>query len=393
MSRFYSYLHSAEKILAQYDSKEPFAHYLRHFFAGQKKYGSRDRKLVSRYCYAYFRLGQAAHSLTLEQQICCGLFLGSQQPDELLNLLQPGWNDIIQLSLSEKLAFLETASLPVSLNRIFPWNNFLSVGLDPTQWNRSFLQQPDLFIRIRPGKGTMVRQKLRAASIPFRELEPDALALPISSKLEKVLKLNEEAVIQDYSSQRTGRLLKNWKPARPISVWDCCAASGGKTILIQDLLQPERLTVSDIRDSILHNLSNRLSEAGIFGYRAFQADLRQPLLPTDPAARYELIVADLPCTGSGTWSRSPEQLRFFDPTRITAFQQLQQQLLRTIVPWLKPGGKLLYITCSVFKQENEEAIRFMEDDLGLKAEHSGIIDGTAYLADSLFAALLSDASA
>ena len=149
------------------------------------------------------------------------------------------------------------------------------------------------------------------------------------TKLDNVFALNKEAVVQDLSSQRTALILKPDSKKNSKS-WDCCAGSGGKSILLADLFPGCHLTVSDIRESILKNLNNRLAEADIRPTRQFQADL------TDqndlPRQSFHFIAADLPCTGSGTWSRNPEALYYFDPQTISNYHQRQEKILSNIPP-------------------------------------------------------------
>ncbi|MBO9573545.1 MAG: methyltransferase domain-containing protein, partial [Chitinophagaceae bacterium] len=203
------------------------------------------------------------------------------------------------------------------------------------------------------------------------------------TKVDTVLELNKEAVIQDKSSQQTGALLAELKPE---NIWDCCAASGGKSLMVHDIIKSARLTVSDIRPSIINNLKERFSQAGIANYRSFVADL------TDnndklPSEKYDLIIADVPCSGSGTWSRTPEQLYFFKEEKIDYYHQLQQKIISRIIPSITSGGYLLYITCSVFKKENEEQVAFLTEKHQLKLLQSQLIKGYHEKADTLFAAL------
>ena len=102
----------------------------------------------------------------------------------------------------------------------------------------------------------------------------EAYSFANGTRLEQILELNRDAVIQDLSSQKTGTFMKMAiNPEKKIRAWDCCAGSGGKAILLADLYTGLHLTVSDIRKSILENLRLRFVEAGISQYHAFHADL------------------------------------------------------------------------------------------------------------------------
>ena len=153
------------------------------------------------------------------------------------------------------------------------------------------------------------------------------------------------------------------------------------------------ITVSDIRQSILRNLQNRFHQAGIKKYQSFIADLTQP--PASEARGkqnpprpqdFDLILADAPCTGSGTWSRTPEELFFFDPREIARYNAIQTKILGHIAATLVPGSCLVYSTCSVFKKENEEIAAFLRDNFGLEQDRMENIKGYDERADSMFAA-------
>src|SRR5690606_22459919 len=118
--------------------------------------------------------------------------------------------------------------------------------------------------------------KLDAAKIPYSLIGEDGTAFSNITKLDGVIEINREAVVQDYSSQRIAAFLKPLQSDRQLSVWDCCAASGGKSILAKDMLKNIQLTVSDIRKSILLNLEKRFASAGIEKYTARVADLTNP---------------------------------------------------------------------------------------------------------------------
>ena len=100
-----------------------------------------------------------------------------------------------------------------------------------------------------------------------------------------------------------------------------------------------------------------------------------------------MIIADLPSTGSGTWGRTPEQLAFFKEALIESYALLQKNIINNVLPSLKKGGQLLYCTCSVFKEENEEMVQYLQQISQLKLLESVVLKGYEEKADSLFAAL------
>jgi 16S rRNA (cytosine967-C5)-methyltransferase len=385
LSRFHSYLRSANNALNRYQGEEPFAAFLKKFFAEDKKYGSTDRKNISHLCYCYFRCGKAAQHLPVEQRILLGLFLVSHEPNELLHALDPSFNQLASLPIQEK-----TRSLPYafSFTDVFPWPELISDGIDFDQFCLSFFTQPDLFLRIRPGNEVKVLHHLHEAGLAFQTVTRNCVSLSNATKVDDVVNIDKEAVIQDYSSQQTANLLpvsSHFKYTPP-RVWDCCAASGGKSMMIWDNYPKVDLVVSDIRESIIRNLEKRFQRAGIDRYKAMIADLTTTV--DSPKGSFDLVMADVPCTGSGTWSRTPEQLHFFDENKIATYASLQKKILSKITPSILPGGYLLYSTCSVFRQENEDAVTFLQQQCQLEPVKMDLLKGYAMRADSMFAALL-----
>ena len=381
MSRFHSYINTVAAMLSHYKGDEPLASFLKKYFATQRKMGSTDRRQVASLCYSFFRLGKAGHHLSVEERILAGKFCCTKNDDALLQAVKPEWNLIISDNLVDKLKLLGLDTI-----EIFPFKDALSNGIDDELFSLSFLQQPDLFLRIRPGNENAVKRKLLQAGISFKELNPRCLSLPNATKLDSIIQLNKEAVIQDYSSQRVGALLEKLIPYKIKNVWDCCAASGGKSILAKDVLGNNNLTVSDVRETILYNLKKRFAEAGIKKYNTIITDLSQRGIEQND--QFDLIIADVPCSGSGTWARTPEQLYYFDKHRIEKYVQLQKSILTNIVSSLMSGGYLLYITCSVFKDENEDNVQFLTKNFSLQLHEQIILKGYDMQADTMFAALL-----
>ena len=157
--------------------------------------------------------------------------------------------------------------------------------------------------------------------------------------------------------------------------------------MAKDMLGDIDLTVSDVRESILINLKKRFVEAGIKNYSSKVIDLSHSPFTTHYSP-FDLIIADVPCSGSGTWGRTPEQLSFFQSTAIETYSDLQKKIVSNTVMQLKQGGYFLYITCSVFSKENELNVEWMQEELKLQLVKQEVIKGYAAKADTMFAALL-----
>lgn len=379
--KYYSHLNTAETILTRYKGTQPFVLFIKEFFKADKKYGSRDRRRITTLCYAYFRLGKINRNVEMTERILLGLFLTSNSADDLLQAAKPEWNAGIGLSVEEKLTL---AGCSYSSGDHFPAVEHLEKEIDEKAFTLSHFIQPDLFLRVRPGQNEKVKRSLEQADISFEPITETCFALPNASRLDEVISINREAVIQDLSSQRVLELLQEESRFVPKQVWDCCAASGGKSLLVYDRYPGIQLTVSDVRENILQNLSKRFREAGITRYKGFVADLSKPV---DPGQRFDLIMADVPCTGSGTWGRTPEQLVFFEKTKIYEYAARQRQILLNTWKHLKPGGYFLYITCSVYEQENQAAVAYALQHTTLQLIRSALFQGFEKRADTLFAAL------
>ncbi|MFZ1529845.1 MAG: Fmu (Sun) domain-containing protein [Ferruginibacter sp.] len=382
MGRYYNHLISAEKIITQNDGKQPLLHVLKKYFAANKKHGSKDRRQISALCYAYYRAALALKAGDLQQKIIQAFFITEKYKNAALEELAPELNEAVEKPLAKKME-----RCGISIYDIFPFKQLLGEQVDADAFYTSFLQQPHLFLRSRPGRQELVVQKLQQHDIDFRKLDDDSFVLKNASKLDAVLQLNKEAVVQDHSSQQVLNYLKTYKANEKISAWDACAASGGKSILLFDLLKGNvKISVSDIRPSMLQNLSERLKEAGVNIYRKFTADLTKPT--TEPGdEKFDIILCDAPCSGSGTWARTPEQLFFFNQKSIGSFTERQQKIVTNTLPFLQENGLFFYITCSVFKKENEEMAAWISLQHKLPLLQQKYIAGYGRGADTMFVAV------
>jgi 16S rRNA (cytosine967-C5)-methyltransferase len=381
--RSHSWINSAGQIIEQYDGSIPFAAWLKQYFRQHKKYGSSDRRLIAHLCYCFYRLGNADAKKEFEERLLLAIFLCSETPQKVLEELRPEWNETITVSLEDKLRLtgFEEESL-----QIFPFTKELSPEIEASSFNRSFLIQPFLYLRIRPAHRAGVIMKLGNAGLRFFQ-SGDCIALANQTKIEEVIRLDEEAVVQDMNSQKVMNPLLPLigSNEHPLKVWDCCAASGGKSILFHDHFPSAQITVSDVRSGILINLDKRFSRAGVKQYHQFVADLTATKLNMN--ARFDLVICDAPCSGSGTWSRTPEQLKFFKKDKISHYTSLQKKIVAQASRNVKEGGYFLYITCSVFSEENEDLVEFIKKETALQLESMQYFKGYEQKADTLFTAV------
>ena len=365
-----------QTILATYDGGMPLAHFLKHYFRENPILGSRDRKLVSAMAYSWYRCskGIAYESTPTEAAIKECLRLCKS---ELLN--------------NSKLFPPEEAGEAVAYDEhaLFPHAIALSAGITKAEWLGSMLVQPDFFIRVRKDKGKLV-SLLNSQNIPLTFITDQCIGLPNGAKVDSLLPEDAYAV-QDASSQQTGSF---FKPGKNEQWYDCCSGAGGKALLLKDMENSTRITVSDKRETIIYNLKKRFALYGQHLPVAHVTDTanRAQLEKALGTKQFDGIICDAPCSGSGTWARTPEQLYFFDPAALAQFPPLQTAIAVNAARHLKPGGRFIYITCSVFEQENEDVVAEIVRQTGLEIESTQLINGVNIHADNMYVAVLKKAN-
>jgi len=167
--------------------------------------------------------------------------------------------------------------------------------------------------------------------------------------------------VQDEGSQLIANLLE----AKPGDwVLDYCAGSGGKTLAFAPRLEHRgQIFLHDIRKHALLDAKKRLKRAGIQN--------AQLVFPDDPKKnqlwkKMDWIFVDAPCSGSGTLRRNPDIKWKFDPKNLDNLLGEQQEIFAEALKYLSPQGKIIYATCSILPQENEEQVAIFQDRFGLK---------------------------
>ncbi len=294
--------------------------------------------------------------------------------------------DAVETSIKEKIAKIKNHYSQFNMEKIFPFSMHLSDQINQVKFIESFLHQPKLWIRIRKDFRDEVWNELNAKNISFEadELDPLSVSLFNTTSLEKTDSyLNGFFEIQDWSSQQT---IKFIQPKPNESWWDACAGSGGKSMMMLDAEPTVKILATDNRESILKNLNERFTKVGIKNFKTFQLDLTKEILKSEILNPKSEILADVPCTGSGTWSRTPEWLSMFDENSISQLVSSQRKIIKNLSATMRKGRTLVYITCSVFKNENENNVRWFEANTDLVLRDLNYIEGIDISADSMFVA-------
>lgn len=160
--------------------------------------------------------------------------------------------------------------------------------------------------------------------------------------------------VQDEGSQLVARLLA---PKRGAMVVDFCAGAGGKTLATGSLMKSTgRIYAFDIHAKRLAGLGPRLKRSGLSNVHpaaiASENDARVKRL----AGKIDCVLVDAPCSGSGTLRRNPDLKWRFDENELARVNAVQGNLLRAAARLVKPGGRLVYATCSLLATENQQVV-------------------------------------
>jgi 16S rRNA (cytosine967-C5)-methyltransferase len=167
-----------------------------------------------------------------------------------------------------------------------------------------------------------------------------------------------EVSVQDLAAQRAAPLLLGAGLAAGARVLDACAAPGGKTAHLLELAELDLLAL-DVDAQRLQRVQEGLHRLGLPapGSRAELkvGDARMPSAWWDGRA-FDAILLDAPCTASGIVRRHPDVRWLRRADDLASLARIQQEMLQALWPLLRPGGRLVYATCSIFKLEGEQQI-------------------------------------
>lgn len=339
-------------ILSAYKYDQPFHHYFSGLAKLHRNWGSKDRKTYRNACYAFFRTGFLSQGKELPEMVQEALRLQDESPTQ------------------------------ADIQAIFPFKEYVSEQIDFDKWVSSHLKQKPVYLIIRQDYTKDCQAFLQQNNIPF-EIENDyCLRLPPDSKCDALTDHGLAWIMDKSSAEATNAIALN----KNEFVWDACSGAGGKSLFLSQKYQDNiLLTCSDKRFTVLENLKARFLKLGLDLPKVELIDLMEP---SHLSVKYDSIILDVPCSGSGTWGRTPEQIRSFEPGTPERYATIQRKIVSNAIKNLKPGGKLFYLTCSVFSEENENTVKHIEVNHHFKCLESQYFHGDFSLTDTLFFACL-----
>ncbi|WP_135210704.1 RsmB/NOP family class I SAM-dependent RNA methyltransferase [Vitreimonas flagellata] len=160
--------------------------------------------------------------------------------------------------------------------------------------------------------------------------------------------------VQDEGSQ-IAALMSGAKPGMQVA--DVCAGGGGKTLALAALMQNKgQVFAYDVDGRRLAPVKERADRAGVRNVQ-IRAPMRTKDALEDLRAKMDVVFVDAPCTGSGTWRRNPDSKWRLRPNALAKRLEEQREALALGAGLVKPGGVLIYVTCSVLPEENEDQVR------------------------------------
>jgi 16S rRNA (cytosine967-C5)-methyltransferase len=393
-------LESTLEILVQQGAeKKPLDHVCYTYFKARRYIGAKDRHAISAYVYGIMRHRASCDWWALERglspllmgpvdaariRLLAYLWLIEKTARDKIGILFSGEQYApARLSTKERAIF---EKLP-ALQTLSPWVEgefpewlypFLKrrFGENLTLEMQAFVKQAPLDLRVNTLKSTREEAlaSLENTGLLSRPtaLSPWGLRLEGRENITQTKAFQEGMVeVQDEGSQLVVNVMDIQAGQ---TVLDLCAGAGGKTLALAALLQNKgRVIATDTAGWRLKRTKERLKRAGAFNVELREISGFHDKWLKRQKNRFDHILVDAPCSGSGTWRRNPDQKWTITLQDIQELSTLQKNLLEAASPLVKPEGYLVYATCSLLHEENEDVVsEFLKNNLDFSLVPCGL---------------------
>lgn len=372
---------------------------LRGTLKRDKRWGSRDRSFIAETTYDIVRWKRLYQEIAevkepFDRDNLFRLFVVWAT---LRGIKLPDWPQFEGVPTRKIKGRFDTLSKVRVLRESIPdWLD--EVGLEAfgkEQWSaelKALNQQAEVVLRCNTLKGT---RKDLASSLAANGIETEAAKQTpeglVLKQRDNVFTTEEFQAglfeVQDLNSQRVGHWVK---PMPGMRVIDACAGAGGKSLHMAALMENKgQIIALDIFPKKLEELKRRARRSGAHNIETRLIESRKTIKKLYQKA--DAVLIDAPCTGIGVLKRNPDAKWKLTPEFLTEITQVQKEILNDYSSMVKPGGSLVYATCSILPQENQLQIEaFLKsengEDFSLEAQESLLPSVTGY--DGFFMARL-----
>jgi 16S rRNA (cytosine967-C5)-methyltransferase len=339
-------------------------HTLAAAFEQNPKWGRRDRSFIAETVFEVVRWKRALDFLVDSPEVralCAAQWLR-------MGWEIPEWWSYKGLAANEIMAReADLAAQPRAVRESIPdWLDELGSAELAAAWDAEISalnRRAPVFLRVNTLRTTRPEAIvwLAGAGVEVAEVPglPDALVLLPGKSLPKPLRLDGRVEIQDAGSQLIAPLLD----AQPgMCVIDACSGAGGKALHLAALMRGEgRIYAMDVDAGKIAELARRAKRAAATNIRP---RVISDSMTADFAGKADRLLIDAPCSGLGTLKRQPDLKWRLKPAQLDRVRALQKQLLADYRLMLKPGGRLVYATCSILPSENRAAVVGLLENAG-----------------------------
>jgi 16S rRNA (cytosine967-C5)-methyltransferase len=361
---------------------------LRAFFRAHPAMGQQDRAFVAEGAFAYLRRKRSLAALAQAddpRRLALAVLVRDRshsvrELEPLLSESEASWLAAFKARIHDPLPAAVAADLPDWL-----WNRLGVVFGEPERdaLVQAWSKPAPLDLRVNPLKATreaalaaLTAEGIEAAAMPFAPLGIRVRGRPMLAR--HAWFRDGRLEVQDEGSQLVAYLVA---PKRTDMVVDFCAGAGGKTLLLGALMRSQgRLYAFDVVDRRLANLKPRLARSGLSNVHPQLIGSERDAKVKRLAGKIDRVLVDAPCTGFGTLRRNPDLKWRQGEADLAELTAKQAAILDAAATLVKPGGRLVYATCSVLPEENEAIVAafltghtdFAQQDASAELARAGI---------------------
>lgn len=346
-----------------FKSQKPLDSMIQEYFTRRRYAGSKDRRYIIHHTFNFFRYwetlkGEGESDDPRALLIAYLKRIESWTPEDFQTHFNEDIYSLSPLSSAEK-EETEALTLPEWAHANVPefmWKEFTqSCDTEFLAHAKALNQEalPDLRVNTLKTTREKVLKELKKLSLEAIETPYSPWGIRLGKRINlATLPLFKEGCVemQDEGSQMLA-LFCDAKPGQ--KVLDLCAGAGGKTLALAAMMKNKgQIIATDIETHRLKRTAQRLQRAGVIN-----TILKEWPLSMQEEQTFDLVVIDAPCSGMGTWRRSPDLRARLTPEDFQKILESQKNLLKKASLYVQKGGHLVYGTCSLLKKENEEQVK------------------------------------